>query len=263
MKIMDKTARLLKDSGIENYLFEAKIINDHAKQNNLDVYALIKRRISREPLQYIIGEWEFYGDIYKLNKDCLIPRPETELLTEYIIDNARPGAVILDLCSGSGCVSISALKRREDLTAVLIDISSGAIQISRVNAELNKVADRTKFYCLDVLKNAPQIMKICAPDLPDLIAANPPYLSAGELDQIRSEKSELSHEPEAAFFGGDDGLDFYRKIIAGYKNICREFVFECGIGQYKKICEIFAAHGFNFKIINDYNKIERIIVGGN
>jgi release factor glutamine methyltransferase len=115
----------LKNAGIENYFFEAKIIEEHAEKYNFAAYdleSILKRRENREPLQYILGEWEFYGDVYKLNKDCLIPRPETEFLTEFIINNAAKNAVILDLCSGSGCISVSALKRRKDLRAVLIDI---------------------------------------------------------------------------------------------------------------------------------------------
>ena len=251
-------SRKLKDSGIENYIFEAKIIEEHAEKYKLDAYILAERRIKREPLQYIIGEWEFYGDIYKLNKDCLIPRPETEFLTEYIINNAEKNALILDLCSGSGCVSISALKRREDLQAVLVEISPGAVNISRENAVINKVSDRIKFYCLDIIKNCGEIARICKPGL---IVSNPPYLSSREMRQIKSENTELSHEPAAAFDGGADGLDFYKFIINNYKNICSEIVFECGISQHKKIIELFGQHDFKCGIIKDYNKIERVIIG--
>ena len=252
---MMNIVQILKQAKIENYIFEAKIINEHAEKYNLDAHALAERRIKREPLQYILGEWEFYGDIYKLNKDCLIPRPETEFLTEYIINHAGKNALILDLCSGSGCVSISALKRREDLRAVLIDISGGAVDISRENAKINNVYDRTDFYCLDIIKDFAQIAKICKPDL---IVSNPPYLS---LQEVRELKDELAHEPEAAFLGGADGLAFYKFIIANYKNICREIIFECGTGQHKKIITLFESNGFNCDIIKDYNKIERVIAG--
>jgi release factor glutamine methyltransferase len=254
----NRIALKLKKAGVENYLFEAKIIEEHAEKNNLDIYALADRRIKREPLQYILGEWEFYGDVYKLNKDCLIPRPETEFLTEYIISNAKKGAVVLDLCSGSGCVSISALKRREDLRAVLVDISSGAVNISRENAVMNKAFDRIDFYCLDIIKDAGKIMRVCAPDL---VVSNPPYLTINEVNRLKSEKTELSHEPEAAFCGGIDGLNFYKFIINNYTNICSEIIFECGINQYKKITEMFKPHNFNCTIIKDYNKIERVIIG--
>ena len=245
----------LKRAGIENYIFEARIICEHAGKYNLDAGRLAERRAGREPLQYILGEWEFYGDNYKLNRDCLIPRPETELLTEYIINHAGQGALILDLCSGSGCVSISALKRRGDLRAALIDISSGAVGISQENAELNGVADRVVCCCLDIIKDARAIAQAFRPGL---IVSNPPYLSAQDMRQL---KDELLHEPAAALFGGDDGLDFYRFIIANYKNICSEIIFECGAGQHGNIAGIFKSHGFACEIIKDYNKIERVIKG--
>lgn len=258
---MNRIAEKLKEAGIENYLFEARIIEEHAAKNNLDATALVNRRITREPLQYIIGEWEFYGDVYKLNNDCLIPRPETEFLTEYIINNARKDTLILDLCSGSGCISISALKRREDLRAILVDISKGAVDISKENAQLNGVAGRTAHYCFDVMNNVCEICELVkdihSSDI--LIACNPPYLTLSEVQQVQNERTEVSHEPEAALLGGDDGLDFYRFITEKYKNICSEIVFECGINQYETIIAIFQSHGFDCTIIKDYAKIERII----
>jgi len=308
----------LKNAEIENYFFETKIIEEHVKKYNFnanDSENILKRRESREPLQYILGEWEFYGDVYKLNKDCLIPRPETEFLTEYIINNAEKNAVVLDLCSGSGCISISALKRRKDLAAGLIDVSDGAIEISKENAEINGVVDRTEFYCLDIIKERDKIFNAlksplsqkgvpsqrrgirptscgnvespvtsCHPLLRkgalagniDIIVSNPPYLTKSEVERIKSEKTELYHEPEQALLGGDDGLDFYRFIINNYsrafdvgrddsgaprKKSSAITVFECGINQSKDIIGMFGKAGFSCDIICDYNKIERVIVG--
>jgi len=259
---MSRIAEILKTAGIENYLFESRIIEEHAAKNNLDAVALTNRRITREPLQYIIGEWEFYGDAYKLNRDCLIPRPETEFLTEYIINNAKKDTLILDLCSGSGCVSISALKRREDLSAVLVDISNGAVNIAKENAHTNAVAERTAHYCLDVMINVSEICELVkyAYNPPDvLIACNPPYLTLSEVQEVRDERTELSHEPEAALLGGADGLDFYRFIAENYKNICREMIFECGRNQHESITSILQSNGFACSVMKDYAKIERII----
>ena len=257
---MNRIAEKLKEAGIENYLLEARIIEEHAAKNNLDAVTLVDRRIAREPLQYIIGEWEFYGDVYKLNRDCLIPRPETEFLTEYIINNAKKNTLLLDLCSGSGCISISTLKRREDLRAVLVDISKGAVDISKENALLNGVADRAEHHCFDVMKNVHEICELVKDAQNVLLACNPPYLTLSELMQVRNERTEVSYEPEAALLGGGDGLDFYRFIIEKYKNICSEIVFECGINQYGAIVDILQLHDFDCTIIKDYAKIERIIV---
>ena len=244
--------------------FELKIIREHAKKYNLDsfdVENMIKRRENREPLQYILGEWEFYGDVYKLNKGCLIPRPETEFLTEYIITNAKQNAVILDLCSGSGCISISALKRRKDLSAILIDISSGAVEISKENAELNGVFDRTEFYCFDIMRDYEKVLDIVK--FANIIVSNPPYLTKSEVAQIKSEKTELFHEPEAAFLGGSDGLDFYKFIIKKYSAVFNDAVtvLECGINQSGDVVKMFGKIGFSCEIIRDYSKIERVVVG--
>ena len=255
----------LKAAGIENYLFEAKIIEEHAKKNNFDAPALenmIKRREKREPLQYILGEWEFYGDVYKLNKDCLIPRPETEFLTEYIINNAKQNGIVLDLCSGSGCISISALKRRKDLTAILIDISYNAVEISKENAEINGVFDRIDFYCLDIIKDYEKILD--KTNIIDIIVSNPPYLTKSEIETIKSEKTELYYEPETALLGGCDGLDFYRFIINNYSPAFGDdtvTVFECGINQSRDIIKIFEKINFSCDIIRDYSKIERVVAG--
>jgi len=268
----------LRNAGVGNYVFEAKIIEKHAEKYNLDFMALekiIKRRVSREPLQYILGEWEFFGDVYKLNKNCLIPRPETEFLTEYIIENAKPNAKILDLGSGSGCISISALKRRSDLTAVLIDISSGAIEISKENAEINEVEGRIEFHCLDMIKDHEEIIDILKkPSLvkrvppagggcfEDIIVSNPPYLTKAEIAKIKTEKTELYHEPVTALLGGGDGLVFFRFIINNYADKTNAVtIFECGINQSKDIIKMFEKIGFSCDVIQDYSKIERVVIG--
>jgi len=280
MQMNKEIINRLKNAGIENYLFEAKIIEEHAPD---DFENILKRRENREPLQYILGEWEFYGDVYKLNQDCLIPRPETEFLTEYIINNARQNACILDLCSGSGCISISALKQRKDLSAVLIDISKGAVEISKENAKLNGVYDRINFYCFDIIKDYEEILDSPLLELVRdkggqgglFIVSNPPYLTKSEVEQIKSEKTELYYEPERAFFGGGDGLDFYRFIINNYSKAfnvgcdalgapCKNdtvTVFEAGINQSKKIIEMFEKIGFSCDIVRDYGKVERVVIG--
>ena len=260
MPFKNNISERLKEAGIENHIFEAKIIERYAKKD--DIENITERRCSREPLQYILGEWEFYGDVYKLNKDCLIPRPESEFLTEYIIKNAPFGGTVADLCSGSGCVSVSALKRREDLSAVLIDISGGALEISKENAALNGVAGRAEFYCLDITADFLKIREIIKPA--DIIAVNPPYLTRFEIERIKAEKTELSHEPQTAFFGGEDGLDFYRAIINNYSRVLKDgaaTVFECGANQSGSIIKMFENIGFSSDIIRDYAKIERIVIG--
>ena len=257
----------LKRAGIENHLFEAKIIEQHAQNlGSESIEDMIKRRELREPLQYIIGEWEFYGDTYKLNKDCLIPRPETEFLTEHIIKNAKKNGAVLDLGSGSGCISISALKRRADLKAILIEISAPALEISKENAKQNGVFDRAEFHCLDLMKDYKTILEAASAGEREIshIVSNPPYLTKAELERARAEKTEISYEPKAALLGGADGLDFYRFITKRYS---RAFgpdtvtVFECGQNQSRAVAKMFEKIDFLHEIICDYSKIERAVAG--
>lgn len=260
--IINDVKEKLREYGIENYAFEAKIIVEHADGNDKIIDGILERRAKKEPLQYILGSWEFYGDEYKLTPDCLIPRPETEFLTEYIINNAPKNAYVLDLCCGSGCIAISALKRRHDLTAAAIDISAGAVETAKENAELNGVADRIDFFCLDIIKDCEKILSICGGA--DLIVSNPPYLTAVETEQLKTDKAELSYEPEAAFFGGTDGLDFYRFIIDNYSARCKPSTvtaFEVGVNQSGQVMAMFEKINFSCGVILDYQKIERVIVG--
>lgn len=251
----------LKEIGVENYAFEAKIILEHA--NNIEIIEdIISRRAKKEPLQYILGEWEFYGDEYKLNADCLIPRPETEFLVEYIINNASENSNILDLCCGSGCIAISALKKRPDLKAISVDISQGAIEIAKENSKINEVSNRIDFFCFDIIKDFEKIIELNSSI--DLIVSNPPYLTQSETEQIKIDKAELSYEPEAAFWGGKDGLDFYRYIISNYSRrykLNTVTVFEVGQNQYKSVMAMFEQINFSCNIILDYQKIERVVIG--
>ena len=252
----------LKKMGVENYAFEAKIISEYAQDNIEITTDILNRRKKKEPLQYILGSWEFYGDEYKLNADCLIPRPETEFLVEYIINNAPQNANIIDLCCGSGCIAISALKRRRDIKAVAVDISCGAVETAKENAEINGVSDRICFFALDIIKDSKTIVKING-DI-DLIVSNPPYLTQSETEQIKIDNAELSYEPERAFYGGKDGLDFYRFIVGNYSRTYKPntiTVFEAGKNQYKSIIDMFGQINFSYDVILDYQKIERVVIG--
>ena len=262
MKNYLHTKAKLKEMGVESYAFEAKLILEYAKDNAELIENILNRRAKKEPLQYIFGSWEFYGDEYILNADCLIPRPETEFLVEYIINNAPKNAKILDLCCGSGCIAISALKRRWDLTATAVDISPGAVGTAKANSKINGVWDNISFFCFDILNDCREINKLIG-DV-DLIVSNPPYLTQSETEQIKIDKAELSYEPEAAFLGGKDGLDFYRFIIENYSRNCKPnavTAFEVGINQYKSVVSMFEKINFSCDVIFDYQKIERVVIG--
>ncbi|MDN3725436.1 peptide chain release factor N(5)-glutamine methyltransferase [Aequorivita sp. SDUM287046] len=162
-----------------------------------------------EPIQYIIGETEFFGLNFKVNKYTLIPRPETEELVEWIlvqqklIPNNSQLITILDIGTGSGCIAISLSKNFPDAKVSALDISEEALQIARKNAELNEV--ETNFFQADILtiKQLPQQY--------DIIVSNPPYVR--ELEKKQMQQNVLNHEPQSALFvANEDPLVFYRTI---------------------------------------------------
>ena len=144
----------------------------------------VQRRLKGEPLQYILGEWEFMGLPFFVGPGALIPRQDTETLCEAALGwlKNRPGARVLDLCCGTGCIGVSLAKR---------------------NAE--KIGVDGPFYESDLLADVPGVY--------DLIACNPPYLTAAEMENCQKE---LTFEPALALFGGEDGLDFYRRLAAAW-----------------------------------------------
>ena len=165
-----------------------------------EAQALAKRRETGEPLQYILGEWEFMGLPFQVGPGTLIPRPETELLCELALSEGVRGKRVLDLCCGSGCIGVS-LARLGGAEVTFSDISPAALAFARENARKNGVAGT---FCEGDLF-APVTGRF------DLIAVNPPYLTAQEM---ASRQKELFFEPENALFGGEDGLDFYRRLAA-------------------------------------------------
>ena len=172
-----------------------------------DFLAAVERMKAGEPLGYVLGEWYFYGLTFLLNRDCLIPRPETEHLVEYLIGNLPKNAFFLDLCTGSGCIAISVLKHRPDCTALAADLSEGALEMAKKNAAMNGVSERITFVRADILND------IVLPGDTDAIASNPPYIRK---DVIPTLSEQVRREPVLALDGGEDGLIFYRRLVNDY-----------------------------------------------
>lgn len=173
-----------------------------AESDNEEVISAIIRRGEREPLQYIIGYTYFYRERYRVNKNCLIPRPDTEVLVEVAVKNIPAGESFMDLCSGSGCVGISTLKNTVGTQAVFADISSDAIEIAGENAKENGVFDRAKFCVMNLLETLPDGEFFA-------VLANPPYVTAEEYTTL---SEEIHKEPKVAFVGGEDGSLFYKNL---------------------------------------------------
>ena len=211
----------------------------------------LERRIMGEPLQYILGKTEFMGLGFKVNKNVLIPRPETELLVEAAIKYSK-GKKILDLGTGSGCIAVSLAKKSIGTDITAVDISKAALDTAKENARLNGV--KVRFLCTELFKGLSNKF--------DLIISNPPYVPSL---QIESLQPELKYEPLIALDGGVDGLDFYRKIIKDAPNYLNDkgiLIMEIGFNQRKDIEKIIGGvKCFNIiEVTKDYNKIDRVIV---
>lgn len=231
-------------------------IDDEKAKTAIDA---AKRRIKGEPLQYILGEWDFFGLTFRVGEGVLIPRPETELLVEKTLEELKNGGTVIDLCSGSGCIPI-AVSKKSGASCYGIEISEKALEYFKENIILNNVEDSVTPLCGDVLNPSDTLLERL-PEKCDIITANPPYLTA---DDMRELQKEVRHEPEIALFGGTDGLDFYRVIFGKWKKRLAEngeFIVETGDRQAEAIRELMEKEGFSCEIINDYNKIGRFVFG--
>lgn len=220
---------------------------NEAEQAKLN--SLIARRQKGEPLQYILGEWEFMGLNLKLSSDVLIPRQDTETLAEFALKliKERGAKTVLDMCCGSGCIGIAlgALSKAE---ITLSDISPDCIEIAKINANENNVA--AHFIVSDFFARIEGGF--------DIITCNPPYLTA---DEMRIIQKELEFEPYAALYGGEDGLSAYRVIAKGYKphiNKNGVLLLETGYKQAQTVAALFEDSA-NTEINNDINGIPRVV----
>ena len=218
-------------------------------------FSYIERRAKREPVQYIIGEWEFMGLPFIVGPDVLIPRPDTECLAEFVIGELGGGASILDLCTGSGCIAISLAVFLRSALITAADISAGALRVAAKNAGLNNVSDRIVFLEGDMFAPLPKGSVF------DAICANPPYIPKGELALLPEDVR--AYEPAEALDGGVDGLDFYYAIAAGalgYLNSGGLLAVEVGAGQAGDVRRIFNEYGLiNVRAAKDINGIERVV----
>lgn len=224
------------------------------------MYEMADRRLAGEPIQYILGQWDFMDFTFKVGEGVLIPRPETEILVETVIDRIAgiKAPVVYDLCAGSGCIGLSIKKLRPDAEVYLVEKSDEALQYLRDNlGELCRGLDNVTAVQGDIL--LPDSFN----DLPcaDVIVSNPPYIKS---DEIPTLQSEVLREPYIALDGGGDGLEFYRVLVNEWSNELNPggfMAFECGEDQAEDICSLFEQAGFDSETVNDYNNIQRIVFG--
>ena len=238
--------RALRAAGVEAYGNEARILLAAAADKSVEDFLRdlrlypggdfearaqdhISRRLAGEPAAYISGSWEFHGLELEINKSVLIPRSDTEAVTDAAIAflRERPRARVLDLCTGSGCIGLAVAADVPDCRVVLADIDRRALMLARRNALRTKLSQRVLTVEADVM--APPSRQLGAFDL---IVSNPPYVPTGEMEGL--DPSVRDYEPWTALDGGADGLDFYRAIFARWIALLKEdgcLALECGEGQ--------------------------------
>ncbi len=263
----------LSARGIEEARFEAECLLQKAAdidrlrlltepqhpvdEHGLAVFSeLLKRRISGEPLQYILGEWEFYGLPFRVGDGVLIPRQDTETLVELALEYSPQNKLCADLCAGSGCVGIS-LAKQSGCTVHSYELSEKAFSYLRQNVELNAVSDKVKPIFADVLSEE----TLNAAPMYDIIVSNPPYLTAQDMSELQTE---VAHEPKMALYGGEDGLDFYRSMMALWTNRLKQgglFAVEIGITQEDDVIRIFRENGLEADCRKDMCGVYRVVFG--
>lgn len=213
----------------------------------------IRKRAERIPLQYITGEQEFMGLNFKVNSNVLIPRQDTETLVEEALKICQPGMRLLDLGTGSGCVIISLMKNAHGMTAIGSDISKQALLVAKENGKLHEVdIDWVRSNLFENINGRF-----------DLIVSNPPYIAQADLLELMPEVRDF--EPVGALDGGADGLDFYRRIVAGSKDHLNQdgyLYLEIGYDQGPAVTNMMCAAGYReVTVVKDLARHERVVKG--
>lgn len=201
---------------------------------------LLARRLAREPVAYIVGHREFWGREFEVTGDVLVPRPETELIIEETLEDARtrqPFRTIVDVGTGSGCLAVTLAVEFESAGVYATDVSAAALAVAARNAARHGVADRIVFLECDVLDRFTGTA--------DLIVANPPYVPSSEADRLQPEVTQ--YEPHAALFGGDDGLEIMRRLLSSASTRLAAdglLVVEFGFGQETDVRRIAECGGW-------------------
>lgn len=270
-----KTKDILAEAGFEAPAFEALCLVEKvfgfnrlalitmgeetaAPDEKLALLAeLTEKRLSHEPLQYIIGKWSFMGIDLIVGEGVLVPRDDTEVVTSLCIDflSGKENPSVIDLCAGSGAISL-ALEKYANCKVTAVELSDKAFSYLTQNIKLNNSAVNALngdiFEC----------HKDIADNSLDLIVSNPPYIKSADIAALQEE---VQHEPVMALDGGESGLDFYRRIVPLWKSKLKAggaLAFELGEGQYDEVCRILADNGFGGITESiDFGGIQRAIIG--
>jgi len=288
-EILDRTTKYLRRKGIPEARIDAEVLLAHVlKIERLEIYLnldcqltekqlsaydrLIVRRLRREPVAFIIGHKEFMGLKFFLNQDVLIPRPETEILVEEVIEKAqeiqkarsyeswrKSPLTIVDLCTGSGNIAISLAKNISSCKIYATDISEGAIQVARENAKFHNVLGKVEFLLGDLfnpLRNLDPNLAV------DFVVSNPPYVKSKDLVLL---PPEIKKEPIWALEGGNEGLNFYKCIVpqaSRYLVSGGYLIMEIGDDQGKALVHLIKKEKQFYppRLVKDYAGLDRVVM---
>ena len=271
-KILNWTKQYFEEKGVDSPRLDAEVLLSHIlKCDRIHLYVnfdrplvgeelssfrqMVKARAQRMPVAYIFGEKEFMGHSFRVTPDVLIPRPDTEILVEEAIRllAEKEAPSIVDIGTGSGAILLSVLKGTEGSTGVAVDLSPAALAVAKSNGERLGLADRAEFRLGDLYAPVDGLF--------DAILSNPPYIPVRDMEGL---SPEVKQEPEMALVGGEDGLDFYRRLIDEAPEYLKEdgiILFEVGIHQAQDVAELGKRRGFSAqRILPDYAGIDRVVV---
>ncbi len=218
----------------------------------------IEKRKKQEPVAYIINKVEFMGLDFYVDSNTLIPRHDTEILVEKVLELTTENSYknFLEIGIGSGCISVS-LAKFSNLTGVGVDIMDNCVKVATENARTNNISEKIIFKKSDLFNKISEKY--------DIIVSNPPYINKEDMEALLPNVKD--YEPHTALFGGDDGLDFYREIVNKAKNYLNPkglLAFEIGYDQGQQVSEMMISQGFiSVKIFKDLYKQDRVVIGFN
>ena len=270
----NSTKKKLEKAGIEDYVFESREIIKHitglnstqilanynralSKYQENNLIAIVHQREVRYPLQYIFGEWDFYGRSYYVGPGVLVPRADTETVIDTALEflKQRENPQVLDLCCGSGCIGITIAKEIPTAKVTMVEKYEEALRYAEKNIVRNEAFNA-------VALQGDVFHKTACDKEYDLIVSNPPYISQ---DEMKITSPETKFEPETALLAQDDGLEFYKTITENYKNALKSggmLCFEIGFSQAESVKEILEKAGFkDVAVKQDLNSNNRVVAG--
>lgn len=240
-------------TGISRTMYYVKMQDVILPEQEAVYRTCIERRATHIPLQHIIGVQEFMGLEFCVNEHVLIPRQDTEVLVESVLEVLKPGMRVLDMCTGSGCILISLEKCGEEIHGVGVDISQEALKVARTNCE--KIGVEAELIQSDLFENVSGSF--------DVIVSNPPYIRTAVIEELKEEVK--CHDPFIALDGKEDGLYFYRKIVdkcPQYLKTGGKLYFEIGHDQGQEVKTLMQQAGFEgVTVKKDLAGLDRVVFG--